>query len=45
MMYVYAISEQTVEAAAPIEFTSIGISKCRNATQATETTLSMQFTI
>ena len=39
MMYVYTISEQTVEAAAPIEFTSVGISKGRNITQATETTL------
>lgn len=39
MMYVYTISEQTVEAAAPIEFTSVGISKCRNVTQTTETTL------
>ena len=39
MMYVYTISEQTVEAAAPIEFTSVGISKCRNVTQTTDTTL------
>ena len=39
MMYVYTISEQTVQVAAPIEFTSIGISKGRNITQATETTL------
>ena len=39
MMYVYTVSEQTSEVAAPIEFTSIGLSKDRNATQATETTL------
>ena len=39
MMYVYTISEQTVAAAAPIEFTTIGVSKCRSTTQATETTL------
>lgn len=39
MMYVYTVSEQTTEVAAPIEFTSIGLSKGRNATQATETTL------
>lgn len=41
MMYVYTTSEQTIEAAAPIEFTSIGISKCRNATQTIETTLTI----
>ena len=41
MMYVYTTSEQTIEAATPIEFTSIGISKCRNAIQTTETTLTI----
>lgn len=41
MMYVYTTSEQTIEAAAPIEFTSVGISKCRNVTQTTETTLTI----
>lgn len=39
MMYVYTVSEQTTEVASPIEFTSIGLSKGRNAIQATETTL------
>ena len=39
MMYVYTVSEQTAEVAAPIEFTSIGLFKGRNVTQATETTL------
>ena len=41
MMYVYTTSEQTIEAAAPIEFTSVGISKCRNVTQTIETTLTI----
>ena len=41
MMYVYTISEQTTEVAAPIEFTTIGVSKCRSTTQATETTLTI----
>lgn len=41
MMYVYTVSEQTIEVAAPIEFTTIGLSKGRNATQTTETTLTI----
>lgn len=41
MLYVYNISEQAVAAAAPIEFTSIGVSKSKLITQTTNTTLTI----
>ena len=41
MLYVYNISEQTVAAAAPIEFTSIGVVRSKLITQATDTTLTI----
>ena len=43
MLYVYNISEQAVAAAAPIEFTSIGVSKSKLITQTTNTTLTINY--
>ena len=39
MLYVYSISDQTVAAAGPIEFTTLGLVKNKNIIQKTNTTL------
>jgi hypothetical protein len=39
MLYVYSISDQTVAAAGPVEFTTVGLTKYRNVTQKTNTSI------
>lgn len=39
MLYVYSISDQTVAAAGPIEFTTLGLVRNRNVIQKTNTTI------
>ena len=39
MLYVYSITEQTVAAAGPLEFTTLGLVRNRNVIQKTNTTL------
>ena len=41
MIYLYNISEQTVAAAAPIEFTTVGVTKGYPIVQATDTTINL----
>ena len=41
MLYLYNVSEQTVAAAAPLEFSTIGVLKGRTAVQTTDTTVNI----
>lgn len=41
MIYLYTTNSQTIEAAAPISFTTVGLRKDRTATQSTESTVQL----